>query len=104
MRSAYLLLQSGLAIGLQAIPPRLEILSTLFIPLSLQAVLSFGQRLGSAWIAVFVVAIVVPVTKEFGWGLEGAVMVVLYSTAFVLMGYYAALIQDRKRPAPRTSG
>ena len=39
-------------------------------------------------------AIVVPVMREFGWGMTTLVMVVLYSTTFILMGYYASIIQN----------
>jgi signal transduction histidine kinase len=89
---AYLLVQSAIAIGLQATPLRLEILALLFVPLSLQAALFYGRRLGFAWIAAFIVALTPAVMAEFGWGLVGLVMTAVYGGACLLMGYYADLI------------
>lgn len=91
-RLAYLLAQSAIVIGLQATPPRLEILSLLFIPLSLQAVLFYGRRLGFGWIAAFIVALTPAVMGKFDWGLVGLVMVAVYGSACLLMGYNADLI------------
>jgi signal transduction histidine kinase len=91
-RLAYLLAQSAIAVGLQAAPPRLEILALLFIPLSLQAVRFFGRRLGFGWIAAFIVAITPAVMSEFGWSFVGLIMVAVYGGACLLMGYNADLI------------
>jgi signal transduction histidine kinase len=91
-RLAYLLAQSAIVIGLQATPPRPEILATLYVPLSLQAALFYGRRLGFAWIAAFIVALTPAVMAEFGWGFVGLVMAAVYGGACLLLGHYADLI------------
>ncbi len=91
-RLAYLLAQSAIVVGLQAAPPRLEILSLLFVPLSLQAVLFYGRRLGFGWIAAFILAITPAVMGEFDWSFVGLIMVAVYGGACLLMGYNADLI------------
>ena len=92
-RWAYLLLQSGLVISLQRIPPGLELISALFVPLALQAALFFSPRTGFAWITAFTLAIAGPVMAEWDWALPGLAMVLLYVAAFFLMGHFAYLIR-----------
>ena len=91
-RLAYLFVQSAIVIGLQATPPRLEILSTLFVPLSLQAALFYGRRLGYAWIGAFIVAITPVVMDKFDWTPAGLATLAVYGGAFLIMGYSADLI------------
>jgi len=54
--AVYLAVQTGLVIGLFSIPPHVDLFAGLFIPLSLQAVLSFGRRLGFLCTALFPMA------------------------------------------------
>lgn len=88
----YLLLQSAVVIGLQLTPPREEVVALLFIPLSLQAVILLGRRVGFAWIAVFALAVVEPVMSAWDWTPAGAVMVVFLSGIYFLMGRFAYII------------
>lgn len=90
---AYGLVQFGLVVGIQLLPDEPEMLSTLFIPLSLQAVHLFGRRIGFAWIAIFALAIAEPVMSGFDSAVVGLAMILMYSGFFVLMGRYADLLR-----------
>lgn len=90
---AYLLAQSAVVVGLQFVPPRWEPVSTLFVPLSLQAVLLLDRRAGFWWIAAFTLAIADPVTAEWDRGPIGVAMVALYGGLYFLVGHLAYLIR-----------
>jgi signal transduction histidine kinase len=89
----YLLLQSGLAMGLLLFPPHEDFLPMLFIPLSLQATLFFKRRTGLLCIGAFTLAIAGPLVVGWGWTLTGPVMLLLFGGLYFLMGHYAHLIQ-----------
>lgn len=90
---AYLLLQSAVVIGLQLVPPGEEVVSVLFVPLSLQAVLLLGRRPGLLLIAGFTLAIVEPVMSSWDWAPAGVAMVVFLGGVYLLMGHFAHLIR-----------
>ena len=89
----YLLLQSGLVVGLLLIPPHIDFFAGLFIPLSLQAVLSFGRRAGFLFIAGFTLAIPGPLSaNQKGWPFALA-MTLFYGGVSFLFGGYAHQVQ-----------
>lgn len=90
-RLAYLLGQAAIAIALQAAPPRPEVLALLFVPLSLQAVLFLGRRLGFAGIVAFIATLAPAVMEKFDAVFVGLAMVAVYGGACLLMGYNADL-------------
>ena len=64
----YLLGQTGLVVTLFSIPPHVDFFAGLFIPLSIQAVLLLGRRLGFLCIAIFPLVMFVPLSaNEKGW-------------------------------------
>lgn len=90
---AYLLLQTVLVVVLFAIPPHVDFFAGLLIPLSLQAVLLLGRRLGYLCIALFPVAMFVPLTaNEKGW-FFALVMSCFSAGLFFLFGSYAHQVQ-----------
>jgi signal transduction histidine kinase len=90
---AYLLLQTGLVVGLLLIPPILDFFGPLFIPLSLQAVFLFGRRIGFLWIGLFFLAMAGPMfIDEKGW-VFGLTMTVLYTGYCLLFSGYAHQVQ-----------
>ncbi len=98
----YLLSQTLLVVALFSIPPHVDFFAGLFVPLSLQAVLLFGRRLGYLWIALFPVAMFVPLTaNEKGWPFA-LVMSCFSAGLFFLFGSYAHQVQ-RAETARRES-
>jgi signal transduction histidine kinase len=90
---AYLLLQSGLVVGLLFVPPILDFFGLLFIPLSLQAVFFFGRRLGLLCIAFFFLAMAGPMlVDEKGW-IFWLTMTVLNVGYCLLFSGYAHQVQ-----------
>jgi signal transduction histidine kinase len=88
----YAIAQSGLVVAMLYTAPRMDVLTMLFFPLSIQAVQYFGERIGFAWIGVFSLAM----AGMFLFGLElgpGILMIVLGTASNALMGGYAALIR-----------
>jgi len=89
----YLLLQSGLVVGLLLVPPILDFFGLLFIPLSLQAVFLFGRRLGFLCIALFFLAMAGPMlVDEKGW-IFGLAMTALNTGYCLLFSGYAHQVQ-----------
>ena len=89
----YLLVQTILVVILFSIPPHVDFFAGLFIPLSLQAVLLFGRRLGYLCIALFPVAMFVPLTaNEKGWPFA-LVMSCFAAGLYFLFGSYAHQVQ-----------
>jgi len=90
---AYLLLQTGLVVGLLLVPPILDFFAPLFIPLSLQAVFLFGRRLGFLWIGLFSLATAGPMLiDEKGW-VFGLTMTLLNTGYCLLFSGYAHQVQ-----------
>jgi signal transduction histidine kinase len=91
--AAYLFLQTVLVVVLFSIPPHVDFFAGLFIPLSLQAVLLFGRRLGYLCIALFPVAMFVPLTaNEKGWPFA-LVMSCFSAGLYFVFGSYAHQVQ-----------
>jgi len=91
-RIGYLVIQSGLIIGILFMPTLNDFGAMLFIPISLQAVLFFGRRLGNFCILLFtivMVGILIRSGEEFPGGL---VMALLFGGICFLAGGYAHLI------------
>jgi signal transduction histidine kinase len=90
---AYLLLESGLVVGLLLVPPILDFFGLLFIPLSLQAVFFFGRRPGYLYIVFIFVAMAGPMLMdEKGW-VFGLTMTVLNTGYCLVFGGYARQVQ-----------
>jgi len=90
----YLLGQIGLVVVLFSIPPHVDFFAGLFIPLSLQAVLFFGRRLGFICIAIFPLAMFVPLTaNEKGWPFA-LIMSIFAGGLCFLFGSYAHQVQE----------
>ena len=89
----YLLVQSGLVVGLLLVPPILDYFGLLFTPLSLQAVFFFGRRLGFLCIGLFFLAMAGPMLiDEKGW-IFGLTMTVLHTGYCLLFSGYARQVQ-----------
>ncbi len=90
----YLLVQISLVIGLLLVPPRTDTFLALLIPVSLDAFLLFGRRIGVRWILSFPLLLIpwLVVEAEF----ENVVMAVAYMGIYFLVGIYADLIQKAK--------
>jgi signal transduction histidine kinase len=90
---AYLLVQTGLVVGLLFVPPILDFFGFLFIPLSMQAVFLVGRRLGFVWIGLFSLAMAGPMLiDEKGW-VFGLTMTVLNTGYCFLFSGYAHQVQ-----------
>jgi signal transduction histidine kinase len=93
----YLLVQTGLVVALFSIPPHVDFFAGLFVPLSLQAVLFFGRRLGFLCIAIYPVAMFVPLTANAkGWPFA-LIMSLFAGGLFFLFGSYAQQVQKAER-------
>jgi signal transduction histidine kinase len=93
----YLFLQAGLVVGLFCIPPYVDFSAGLFIPLSLQAVLCFGRRLGFLCIALFPLAMFVPLTANpKGWPFA-LIMSCFAGGLCFLFGSYADQVRKAER-------
>lgn len=92
----YLLVQSGLVIGMLYSAPLVDIFPMLFFPLSFQAVQYLPVRVGFAWIGVFSLAMAGMLLVGMEWE-PGIVMLIFSSGANVLMGSFALLIERTER-------
>ena len=93
----YLLAQTGLVVALFSIPPHVDFFAGLFVPLSLQSVLLFGRRLGFLCIAIYPVAMFVPLTaNEKGWPFA-LIMSLFAGGLYFLFGSYAYQVQKAER-------
>jgi signal transduction histidine kinase len=93
LRVFYMLLQSGLVVGLLLVPPTLDYFGLLFVPLSMQAVFFFGPRLWLLWIGLFFLAMAGPMLiHENGW-VFGLTMTVLNTGYCLLFSGYARQVQ-----------
>jgi signal transduction histidine kinase len=93
----YLLVQTGLVVALFSIPPHVDFFAGLFVPLSLQAVLFFGRRLGFLCIAIYPVAMFVALTANMkGWPFA-LIMSLFAGGLFFLFGSYAHQVQKAER-------
>jgi signal transduction histidine kinase len=93
LQLAYIFLQSVLVIGVLITASYEDFLATLFIPLSLDAVLFFGRRTGFISIAIFSLAMTLTLLFSDVGPLFGLVMGILYSGICFLFGGYAHQVQ-----------
>jgi signal transduction histidine kinase len=93
----YLLVQTGLVVALFSIPPHVDFFAGLFIPLSLQAVLFFGRRVGFLCIALFPLAMFLSLTAGEGYWLFALIMSVFAGGLCFLFGSYAHQVQKADR-------
>ncbi len=92
----YLFFQSFLVIGAMILSSYEDFLAMLFIPLSLDAVSTFGRRVGFLMIAAFSLAITITLLfSDVGW-MFGLVMGLLYSGICLLVGGYAHQVQKAR--------
>jgi signal transduction histidine kinase len=97
LAALYLLVQTGLVLVLFSIPPHVDFFAGLFVPLSLQAVLFFGRRIGFLCIATFPVVMFVPLTAhDRGWPFA-LIMSLFAGGLFFLFGSYALQVQKAER-------
>jgi signal transduction histidine kinase len=97
VQGTYLVLQTCLVGAMLVIPPLNDFGGTLFIPLSLQAVLFYRRRAGFLWIAAFTLlmaAILVRGGDKFPGGLA---MALFYGGVCFLSGGYAHLIRTAEQ-------
>lgn len=95
--AAYLALQTGLVVALFTIPPHVDFSAALFVPLSVQAVLFFGRRVGFACIALFPLLMFVPLTRGHqGWPAALAMSALAGGLGF-LFGSYAHQVHRAER-------
>ena len=105
VRAAYLVLQSSLVGAMLVIPPLNDFGGTLFIPLSLQAVLFYQRRAGLLWIAAFTVVMAIILSRGGDKFPGGLAMALLYGGLCFLSSSYAHLIrkaEDARRVNQRT--
>ncbi|UCH59549.1 MAG: sensor histidine kinase [Anaerolineales bacterium] len=94
MQAAYLILQTGLIGAMLVIPPLNDFGGSLFVPLSLQAVLFYGRRAGSLWTAAFTLIMAVILLRGGDKFPGGLAMALLYGGICFLSGGYANLIRQ----------
>ena len=105
VRGAYLLLQMCLVLAMLVIPPLNDFGATLFIPLSLQAVLFYQRRVGFMWIATFTLIMAIILVRGGDKFPGGLAMALFYGGVCFLSGSYAHLIrraEDTRRDNQRT--
>jgi len=88
----YLLVQTGLVMGLLLVPPLNDFPALLFIPLSLQAVMFCQGRTGFLWIASFTLVSAAVLVRGGQLVAQGLVMALLFGGCCFLAGSYAHLI------------
>jgi signal transduction histidine kinase len=97
LSAIYLFVQTGLVVALFSIPPHVDFFAGLFIPLSIQAVLFFGRRLGFLCIAFFPLAMFGSLTPNpKGWPFA-LVMSAFAGGLCFLFGSYAHQVQQAER-------
>ncbi|HZD56730.1 MAG TPA: sensor histidine kinase [Anaerolineales bacterium] len=93
VQGAYLVLQSCLVAAMLVIPPLNDFGGTLFIPLSLQAVLFYQRRAGFLWTAAFTLLMAAILLRGGDKFPGGLVMALFYGGTCFLSGGYAHLIR-----------
>lgn len=103
----YLVVQIGVIVALEAMPPHPDFIPTLFVPLSMQVVLWFGRRSASFWMGAFTVLTAGLLLLDWGlvlntgqvdlyWDnlLNRLAMIGLYGGLCFLVGGYAQRIRQ----------
>ncbi len=93
LSAAGLLAQAACAMGLFTLGTGADFFALLFVPLSLQAVLLFGGRAGSLWIAFFCACMLVGLRGVESQALFGLGMTAVYGGLCFLFGGYAHQVQ-----------
>jgi len=93
VQAAYLVLQICLVAAMLVIPPLNDFGGTLFIPLSLQAVLFYQRRAGFLWIAAFTLLMAAILVRSGDKYPAGLAMALFYGGVCFLSGGYAHLIR-----------
>jgi len=86
----YFALQTGLVVALSLLPPRVDYFVILYIPLSIDAMSLFSQRVAFQWIGVFCLATVGVLTYTFGWQ-YALPFFLMYAAAYLFFASYAAI-------------
>jgi signal transduction histidine kinase len=89
----YLFLQSALVIALMAVPEPQDFFALLFVPLSMQVVLSFGRRVGNICIAIYSLIIILLLLGSEDGSIFGIAMGAFFSGMCFLFGGYAYQVQ-----------
>jgi signal transduction histidine kinase len=97
LAASYLLVQTGLVVGLFSIPPHVDFFAGLFVPLSLQAVLFFGRRLGFLCIAIFPLAMFVSLIANARDWRFALTMSFFAGGLCLLFGSYSHQVQKAER-------
>jgi signal transduction histidine kinase len=99
----YLALQTGIAVALSLIPPKLDYFALLLIPLALQAMHAFQPRIGFRWIGVFVV--VMAALMFYGQELGKALAFVLtFTMLLLLLGSYSVVAGQAEIARQKSQG
>jgi signal transduction histidine kinase len=99
----YLATQTGIAVGLSLIPPKLDYFSILFCTLTLQAVHVLRPRVGFRWIGVFVVVMATFTFygQEFGKALS---LVLIFTVLYLFFGSYAVVARQAEAAREKSQG
>jgi signal transduction histidine kinase len=89
----YLVLQTGIAVTLSLIPPKLDYFSILFVTLVLQAVHVFPSRSSFRWIGAFSVIMTVFMFYGQGWN-RGLPLVLIFVVIYSFFGSYATVARQ----------
>jgi signal transduction histidine kinase len=89
----YLLMQSALVIALMAVPTTQDFFALLFVPLSIQVVLSFGRKIGYVCIAVYSLIIILLLLGSEDGPFFGMAMGLFFGGMCFLFGGYAYQVQ-----------
>jgi signal transduction histidine kinase len=89
----YLIIQTGLVMGMMLTIPSMDFLPSLFLPLSFLAVIFMGRRRGFLWISAFILLMAGPLLVGWEWQLPGIAILVINGIACFFVGSYAHLIQ-----------
>jgi signal transduction histidine kinase len=87
--TVYLVTQSLLFTISFLIPPHFDFLPILLIPLTVNAVVSYGYPKGYFWIVFFTLSLVYPMVITWEGSIEGYMMIVLFCGLYLLTGSFA---------------
>jgi signal transduction histidine kinase len=98
----YLAVQTGIAVGLSLIPPKLDYFAILLIPPTLQAVHVLQPRIGFRWIGAFVIVMAAFMFygQEFGKALAFVLtftMLYLFSGSYALVARQAEMAREKSQ-------
>jgi len=99
----YLAVQTGIAVVLSLIPPKLDYFAILLVPLTLQAVHVFQPRIGFRWIGTFVIVVAALgfYGQEFGKALA---FVLSFTMLYLFSGSYAVVARQAEIAREKSLG